>query len=238
MCALIGLYSYPALSQDDAAWKKMVTEAKKTGDAGAMLALAREALSPMEVRASGATHSDQVHPEDNQPAPVINFDAGLNAKTTYATNGVFLETSPAYYFLARGTPYVVLGPNALNPRSPIFTRMTAEHELFHAKRHGGDPRPLVDRELETWTHVFVTYFHDVHPFKQRWVPLVAYYEDADAGEREAALEKLVAYYRTPPADADAVRAAFDEWLGRRRKDDKTMSSRLVADLERALTAAR
>ncbi|HXI14616.1 MAG TPA: hypothetical protein VNM92_18515 [Thermoanaerobaculia bacterium] len=224
-------------------WKKKVTEAKALTDEAkmheAMLALVREALRSSEVRPSGTQHSDQVHPEDNQPAPVVNFDARLNQKTTYASSGTRLE-GPAYYFLAQGKPYVVLGPRALDSRSPVFTRLSAAHELFHAKNHVGDPRPISDRELETWTHVFVTLFQEVYPLKQRWAPLVSFYEAADPGERKAALDKLVHYYRTPPSTAGddkgqaRLRVAFEEWLGRRRKDTATASSRLVADLDKAI----
>lgn len=249
---ILSIVPLPASAQDGSdpapdGWKKKVTEAKALEDEterrDALLALVREALGSLEVRASGNTHADQVHPEDNQPAPVVNFDARLNEKTTYATDGRRLETSPAYYFVAKGRGYAVMGPGALNPRSPIFTRMSAEHELFHARRHVGDPRPIVDRELETWTHMFVTFFHEVIPFKQRWAPLVSNYENADAGEQQATLEKLTSYYRAPPESAAnaaaraGLRAAFDEWLGRRKKDEATASSKLVADLEKALVVA-
>ena len=140
--------------------------------------------------------------------------------------------------MANGRGYIVLGPRSLDPRSPVFTRMLAEHDSLHARRHVADPRPLPDRELEAWTHVFVTYFHEVHPFKQRWAPLVSNYENADPGERQAALNHLVRYYRSPPGDEraqDATRTAFDEWLGRRQKDAATTGSKLVADLTRELT---
>ena len=224
--ALIALYASPAASQDNidpalVEWRKKVTEAKalqdETQKRDAMLALVREALPSHEVRPAGT---------NNEPAPVINFDTRLE-KT-------------GNYFVAQGRPYVVLGPKSLDPRSPVFTRMIAEHELFHAKHHVGDPRPLVDRELETWTHVFVTYFHEVYPFKQRWAPLVSNFEESDPGERKVALDKLVSYYRTPAVgDEEAkakVRVAFDEWLGRRRKDPATASSKLVADLDSAIAA--
>ncbi|MBA2304129.1 MAG: hypothetical protein H0W08_16050 [Acidobacteria bacterium] len=246
--ALISLTGAPSAFQEKPAaapseWEKKVIEAKaitdETKKGEAMVALVREALGSKEVRLSGTAHADQVHPEDNQPAPAVNFDPRMNLKNSYATQARRLETSPAYYFLGKGTPYVVLGPRALDPRGPAFTRMQAEHELFHAKTHVGDPRPVADRELETWTHVFVTSFHEVHPFKQKWAPLVTNYEEADPGERKAALDKLVAYYRTPtPAVDDAgraiIRTAFDEWLSRRKKDADSSSSMLVHDLEKAL----
>jgi len=248
---LIPLLGVPQPLQDKPAaapseWERKVTEAKAllddTKKGEAMLALVREALGSKEVRLSGDVHTGQVHPEDNQPAPVVNFDPRMNKKNSYATAARRLETSPAYYFLGKGTPYVVLGPRALDPRSPVFTRLQAEHELFHAKHHVADPRPVTDRELETWTHVFVTLFHEVHPFKQKWAPLVTNYEEADPGERKAALDKLVAYYRMPASASDdagraIIRTAFDEWLGRRKKDADTSTSRLVQDLEKAFASS-
>lgn len=198
----------------DPEWKKRVTEAKALGDAeksAAMLALLREALPAHDVRLSGEVH---------HPAPVVNFDATMTDRT-------------GRYFVSEGQPYVVIGPRALDERGVVFTRMLVEHELFHATHHVGDTRPAAERELETWTHVFVTYFREVIPFKQRWAPLVTHYEEAGGDERRAALEKLVAYYRAAPPE---VRTAFDEWLERRRKDSATASSALVADLDQSLRA--
>ena len=212
-------------------WGKKVTAANALEDESAkgasMLALLREALPSHEVVPSGNAHPDQVHPEDNQPAPVVNFDVNLNEKLSYATNAVRLATSRAYYFLGQGTPYVVVGPRVFDPRSPAFTRMQVAHELFHAANHVGDGRPIDDRELETWTHVFVQHFEEIYPFKQRWAPLVQFYERADPGERKASLDKLVQYRASA---GPAVRAAFDEWLERRRKDPATADSQLVADV--------
>ncbi|HET7712678.1 MAG TPA: hypothetical protein VFL80_12170 [Thermoanaerobaculia bacterium] len=220
---------------DDAPWTKRVTETLALPDRPekheAMLALLREALPGITVRLSGSTHGEQVHPADNQPAPVVNFDPYLNEKSTYSANPRRLETSPAYYFVAQGKPYVVVGPNALNPKSPVFTRLHAGHELFHAKHHLGDPRPLPDRELETWTHMVVTYFRDLIPFKQKWLPLISFYGQSDESEQKAAVKKLVAFYRG--ADRD-VQIEFDQWLARRRKDSATSTSKLVADLGKPL----
>ncbi|HXG55456.1 MAG TPA: hypothetical protein VNJ03_08780, partial [Vicinamibacterales bacterium] len=151
-----------------------------------------------------------------------------------------LATNFGYYFTVKGVAYVVLGPAALDPRGPVFTRLSSGHELFHAEHHVGDPRPLEDRELETWTAMFVNYFHDIHPFRQRWAPMVSYYEQANPVEQKIALDKLVAYYRAPPAsvetksDSAAVGAAFTDWVARRKKDAETSSSKLVRDLEAAI----
>lgn len=230
------------------AWRQKVTAAKALDDEtvkrDTLLALVREALRTREVRLSGNAHNDQVHPDDNQPAPVVNFDARLNQKSSVkfrpSTVTRPLQNNFGYYFTSDGAGYVVIGPAALDPRSPVFTRMAAEHELFHANTHVGDPRPLEDRELETWTQMFVTFFHEVHRFNQRWAPMLAYYDEADPGERKAAIDRLAAYYRAPPSAAgdDAarleIRTAFEEWLARRKKDSSASGARLITDVEKAI----
>ncbi|HXH06539.1 MAG TPA: hypothetical protein VNI83_08105 [Vicinamibacterales bacterium] len=211
----------------------------------AFIELVREALGTQDVRPSGTAYPNEVHPADNQPAPVVNFDIRLNQKSSARRRDGgpvrSLERNFGYYFSVGGKGYVVLGPAALDPRSPVFTRMAAEHELFHAQHHVGDPRPLAERELEAWTHVFITFFHDVYSFRQRWAPLVGYYEEAGPAARKAALEALAAYYRTPPSTdggtANAIRTAFEEWLARRKKDPATADAGLVADLEQAIAVS-
>jgi hypothetical protein len=251
---LIGLSAGPALAEPAVdpsllEWRKRVTEAKSLEDEtrrrDAMLALLREALHPLEVTHSGLNYEDRVHPDDNVPAPTVNFDARLNQKTSARPRSGAptrsLENNFGYYFSMGGVGYVVIGPAALDPRSPMLTRLAAEHELFHAMHHVGDPRPIDDRELETWSQMFVTFFHDVYQFRQRWGPMFAYYGKASDGERRAAIDRLVAYYRDPAAPSDGertavdVRMAFEEWLERRQTEKGTKT--LINDLEGALAAA-
>lgn len=231
-------------------WRDKLTAAKtltdETARRDALLALMREALKDRDVQPSGTKSAGQVHPDDNRPVPVVNFDVNLQNKTAYSANPEAstrsLATNFGYYFTVKGVAYVVLGPAALDPRGPVFTRLSSGHELFHAEHHVGDPRPIEDRELETWTAMFVKYFHDVHTFRQKWGPLVTYYEQANPVEQKIALDKLVAYYRSPPSsiesksDSAAVAAAFKDWLARRKKDAETSASKLVRDLETAIAA--
>ncbi len=229
-------------------WRDKLTAAKALTDESqrrdALLALMREALKDRDVQLSGTKSPGQVHPDDNRPVPVVNFDINLQNKAAYHANPEAatrsLATNFGYYFTVKGVAYVVLGPAALDPRGPVFTQLSAGHELYHAEHHVGDPRPLEDRELETWTAMFVKYFHDIHPFRQRWAPMVSYYEKANPVEQKIALDKLVAYSRAPPSstetksDSAAVSAAFQDWLARRNKDVETTSSKLVRDLEAAI----
>lgn len=232
----------PVLLASDAPWRDRVIAAKAIDDpaqrAEAMLALVKEALWPREVRLTGTKGTDHVEREDNEPAPVVNFDPRLNQKkSARPRNGGAtrsLENNAGYYFSADGVGYIVIGPAGLDPRSTAFTRLITDHEMFHAENHVGDPRPLNDRELETWSTMFVEHFDEIHPFKQRWAPMFHYYDDSDAGEKKAAVDRLVAYYRAPDTTTEE-RKAFDEWLGRRKKDGK-ISSAMPGDLEAALKA--
>ena len=218
-------------------WRARVTAARALDDPSlkkeAMLLLVREALSPHRVELSGEIHPDQVHPSDNKPAPIFNFDLRLNQKTSaQARSGVTprsLQNNFGYYFSYQGVGYVVLGPAALDPRGPVLTRLAAEHEMFHAGHHVGDPRGGADRELETWTTMFVRFFDEVHQFKQQWRPMLNYYDDATPKEQVAAVQRLIQYRSAAPAPA---RAAFDEWMVSRKTD--TPSSRFLQDLEQAI----
>jgi hypothetical protein len=140
-----------------------------------------------------------------------------------------LKSNFGYYFTVDRVPYVVIGPAAIDPRSPILTRLAVEHEMFHAEHHPGDPRSLSDRELETWSSMFVRFFGDVHQFNQQWRPMFSYYEEATAAEREASIQRLARYYR---AGDPKIQTAFEQWLARRKKD--LPSSKLVSDLEAQL----
>lgn len=221
-------------------WRARVTAAKaledETQKRDALLALVREALSGRDVRLSGTSNVKHVDPADNAPAPVVNFDVRLNRKMSASlrsgAESRSLQGNFGYYFSKDGKAYVVLGPAALDPRSAAFTRLAADHELFHAEHHVGETRPIHDRELETWSHMFTRYFHDLSEFKQRWAPMLGYYEEADAAERRRALDRLVAYYRS--ATNDSIRVSMREWLAARRRD--SAASWLVRDLEAALTA--
>lgn len=219
------------------AWGDRVTAAKAIPEESqrnqAMLKLIREALAPHEVQLSGASNPTNVDPADNLPAPVINFDPKLNDKQSAvprsggATRS--LKNNSGYYFSKEGKGYVVIGPAALDRRDAVFTQLAAEHELYHAMNHVGDSRPLNDRELETWSKMFVAFFPRMHQHRQQWAPMLSYYNDAGDQERAAAMERLVSFYQS--ADA-TIRAAFEDWLTRRRADHAT--ARFVADLSIAI----
>jgi hypothetical protein len=218
-------------------WRTRVEAAKALTDVtarnDAMLALMREALDPHEVQMSGTSNATNVDPDDNQPAPILNFDPLLNEKQSAAPRSGgptrSLKNNFGYYFSYQGKGYVVLGPASLDRRDPVFTQLAAEHELYHAMNHVGDGRPLNDRELETWSKMFVVFFPRVHQYRQQWAPMLNYYDDASEPERAAAMERLVSLYQRSDS---AIRNAFEEWLIRRRED--RASSQMVSHLSAAL----
>ena len=216
-----------------AAWRSRVEAAQAMTDTAAqrdsMIRLVQEALGPsIEVRGAGNSVPSQTSPADYAPAPVVNFDIHLGAKRSSATS---------YYFTSGDTSYVVLGPESLNPAGQNRTQNMAHHELFHALNHFSDSRPVLDREVEVWTDIFVKTFHDAYPYKMLWTPLVTSYEGATPAEQQVALHRLVQYYRKGPQGAISVRCAaevrfeYEEWLRRRMRDSTTASRKLIKDLQ-------
>lgn len=237
-----------APARDPADWGDDVRAAQQIQDearrAQAMLALVQRALGAQtRVQLAGNTHPAQVHPDDCQPLPVVNFDIRLNDKSSYSSQGrgYSLRRNYGYSFRTGGSTYSVIGPNALDPRSPLFTRMSVEHELYLGtawlNRTGRADPNRSNQELDLWVHDFRNYFHQLYSFGQQWLPLVQYYESADATPRQAALQQLLDYYNHPPVPANEqarIRDAFARWLRRRLGDAATASLRLIQDLEAQL----
>lgn len=235
----------PAMSPGP--WGDDVRAARRITDISrrraAMVVLARRALrgTAIRVHVAGNSSPTQVHPNDYRPAPVLNFDVNLNSKRSWpSTPGAptrALSINEGYFFTRGSTAYAIIGPRALNPASPLFTRMRAEHELYHTRRHVRTTVSFVDRELETWTLDFRNYFHQLYRYRVQWGPLIDYYQRATSGARRRSLSRLVSYYNSPPVparEADRVRAAFARWLRRRLRHSAHRSMQLIRDLESRL----
>ena len=213
-------------------WKSRVEAAQALTDSiakrDALLALVREALGP-DTRVELARNSSPTRPDtaDYAPFPVVNFDINLADKR---------DSGTAYFFSAGDKAYVILGPSAVHTRGPVTTQHNAQHEVYHARYHVGDARPMLDREVEVWADIFIKTFHDVYPHKLLWNPLMSSYENASPAERQITLHKLVNYYNNPPVDQitkaclEEFRTEFAGWAGRRIADEKTVWKRLVRDL--------
>ncbi|HEU4747632.1 MAG TPA: redoxin family protein [Gemmatimonadaceae bacterium] len=216
-----------------ASWKSRVEAAQKTMDLDArrdsMIVLVREVLGPgVVVLPARNSVPNQPHPADYSPFPVVNFDLRLGDKR---------DASTSYHFNSGGQTYVVVGPGSLTPAGPSRLLQNANHEMYHAVHHVGDPRPVLDREVEVWTHLFTTQFHTQYPYKMVWAPLLSSYERASPAERRIALHNLVNYYNSPPVDAGCVadfRTAFSDWWGRRARDTRNLNKQLVNDLQARL----
>jgi hypothetical protein len=226
------------LSGNPAHWAQDVDLAKQAGDEAAMLTLVRQALGAnIQVRLAGKANRTTVDAQDYAPAPTLNFDPLLNRKNP-AGSSANLAIDNGYSFNHRGTSYAVLGPNAVDRRDPLFTKMYAEHELFHVTHHMQDAEPHdANHEVEAWTDNFVNYFHQfMHlqlPDRPVWKPLADYYERADAQHRQAAIARLRSYFQNPPVpntDQDKVRKYIAGWIHRKLRDGDFPSKTLLNDM--------
>ena len=250
-------------------WSKDVTDAKTAKDAAKMAALVETAIASMKRKVVVAKTSPggSVDPKDYQPLPDLNFDINLNTKRSKplssgaaaAAATRSLAPNYGYFFTDGGNTYVILGPNALNEDSPVFTQMYAEHELYHTTHHiaaaaksspsAPTTKPTTtpaastdfeDQEVETHTQDFINYFHQLHSFRPAWGPLIDYYEKASAPAQKSALALLQGYYKSPPsppiaaADVSKIKKAFEAWVRRRLKDSATASKKLIQDLSSSL----
>jgi hypothetical protein len=244
-------------------WSKDVTDAKDKKDADAMAALVETAIASTKrkVVAAKTSSGGTIDPKDYKPLPTINFDINLNSKNSkpLTTGGTTrpLSKNSGYWFSDSGNLYIVLGPNALDPQSPLFTVMFYEHEMYHIAHHapaaptsapstkapssGPTSKPATrttdEEELETYTQDFLNYFHQLRSFRPGWINLIEFYEKSGAPEQAAALARLKAYYASPPvgaADVDGVKKSFEAWVRRRLKDPATASKQLIVDLSKGL----
>jgi hypothetical protein len=187
---------------------------------------------------AGTAHTTLVR-EDYAPQPVVNFDVNLHGKRAVEDNRL-LNRNAGYSFRRGSETVSVLGPKALEPRRLEETQMFAQHELYVGSATNIN-RDDATVELESWTRNFTGYFHRyIHlPLSDRpgWRRIVEYYDGASADAQHAALQQLVAYYNTPPADTDAerVRREIRRWMG--RLTSRNEGGTLVPALNAALPAA-
>lgn len=220
-------------------WRAAVTAATQLPpdqQGAAMTSLAQQALSGLglTVHQAGTGHPDQVHPNDYAETPAINFDPRLNQKTRFGQSGGGrpIGDNVGYNFVVGNRRYAIIGPNSLNPNTQLTTQQYAQHELSLVA--ATQPGPGQDRnaqELRQWTEDFRGYFHQYAalPLPQRpvWGPLAGYYEQAGAGDRQAAIQRLVEYFNGQP---EAVQRAMRSWA-------RHHPSTLTNDLTTALPAA-
>jgi Domain of unknown function (DUF4157) len=227
-------------------WDQQVIAAKAESDQAKKLA----AMAQLVQQAVGKTTTvhtvplgKTLDPADLKAIPAVNVDLNLNKKQSWPTTKGAptrqLTRNYGYAFNKGADLYVVLGPNALDARSPIFTEMYVQHELFHAAHHltskpakGEQARSDADEELEAWTNDFTNYFERLFQSRQQWAPLLDYYEKATAAARKTSLASIVAFYR---AVDPRVQAAVDRWLKRRQADPNHASLELVKNLAAAFT---
>jgi Domain of unknown function (DUF4157) len=237
-----GLRAAPAFApaRKPASWKEQVAAANAIADpkkkSAALTALVQAAISGRTVRQAGTSSKDAVDPADYDAVPAINFDPLLNSKKKWHSSNVASNNVGYTFSITKGKTthsYSILGPMAIDgDKGQVWTQMYADHELYHAAHDLTSTASDRDPELEPWTHTFVTYFLQVPD--QRWVPIITYYETAEAKAQAKALDALAAF---AGGLSKADRAKFDDWLGRRLKDSETASKKLIVDLDKKLGSA-
>jgi hypothetical protein len=244
-----GLQLQPEAEKPAAAptWEQRVTDARAEADEPKRLA-AMAQLAQQAVGKVATVHSVPIgttlDPSQLKAAPEVNFDLNLNKKQSWPSTKdaptKLLKTNAGYSFSKGADTYIVLGPNALDPRSELFTQMFVAHELFHVQHHlapGKRPKRAQTKaeeageEVEAWTSSFTTYFEQLVPFRQQWAPLLSYYQGAESGSQQAAIKSIVAFYK---AADPKVQAAVHRWLKRRQADPGHTSLKMVKDLAAAL----
>ena len=233
----------PARQQQS--WAQLVAAAQAEADvtrrSAAMVALVRQALPSRTVREAGTSTTATVDPADYSAVPAINFDVRLNSKTKWRSTAVASDNVGYTFSVTSGgtrLAYSILGPMVLDAnKGQIGVQMYADHELFHA----GHPTPSGvshdDDEVQAWTDTFVHYFLPTYLQRESWLPLINYYERANAAPRTASLNAIVSFANalsTAPATPRSDRAKFVVWLQRRLGDPATVSKHLMIDLSARL----
>lgn len=213
-------------------WSKDVKQAEDTDDDSMRVALIKKALEPKFKVNVEKTADGPVDAADYDKAPVINFDLNLKRKKKVKESTdeepEFVGKNPGYSFDKGSDTYAIIGPTALNPASPLITRATAEHELYHTTHHLGRYKKKKTKEeiaaeekltkeqrrekhkmeesneeLETWTVDFINYFHQylvIGTGRPVWSPLLDYYSTASDDQKRDSLAKLTRYYEQPASD--------------------------------------
>jgi hypothetical protein len=231
-----------ARGQEIPDWTAKVNAATDEAAKAKLIRLALGEGIPVEV--AGTSDSKFANPDDYQPFPTVNFDINLNSKRAWSNRRGrreketthTLKSNYGFSFVGikdkKRIKYLVLGPTALDARSPDFTRRAYEHELYHVQHHLERRGNDANEELETYTQDFINYFHLLRSYGESWKRPILFYELAEAGPRKAALAQLVDYYKDPRAknplipeeQVEGVKDLFAIWLSQRLNDDEKLSN--------------
>jgi len=233
-----------ARGQEIPDWAAKVKAASSVAAKADLIGLALGKGQDNPVAVAGTSDSKFANPDDYQPFPTVNFDINLNSKRAWSNRRRRREKETThtlksnYGFSFVGIKdkerfkYLVLGPTALNARSPDFTRKAYEHELYHVQHHLDRKGDDANEELETYTQDFINYFHLLRSYGESWKRPILFYELAEADSRKAALAQLVDYYKDPRAknplilkeQVEGVKDLFAIWLSQRLNDDEKLSN--------------
>ncbi len=155
----------------------------------------------------------------------VNFDARLNAKTRNASQygqTDFRQPAPDEIDI-----YIILGPNALNPIGPQFTRMAFDHENEHAgdfliQFATGTPHgATAGEELDIYVGLFSHFFLEMWEidstacswrFAEDFGPMFSYYVSAASGEQDSAFDSIAMFYDVRVKGIPCNVMKFKIWL--------------------------
>lgn len=166
----------------------------------------------------------------------VNFDNNLAAKGGGA--GLYGRTVFRTPTANTIEIYIILGPNALDPIGPQFTRMAFDHENSHAGDFliqfaiGTPHAATAGEELAIYAEMFSLYFLDMWDINNaacRWGladdfrPLFSYYVSASALDRDKAFDSLKLFYEVRIRAIPCNLMKFKIWL------QSVMNARLATD---------
>src|SRR5262249_13782417 len=102
--------------------------------------------------------------------PTVSYDDGLNSKQDRSRDAGYTKAPSSGSGAAPKTDfYVVLGPEALDPKELTTTTVILNHEFDHVRRirNGSTQSGADEKEIETWTDTFVHEFHLSYAIRDR-----------------------------------------------------------------------
>lgn len=220
-------------------WSQRVTNARGMAAGAArnqcMTDLISEALGPSKTVHQSTNNRPNINAAINANAYTelgsfehVNFDQNLNAKTGNANQfgqAVFRTTAGG----ANLRLFIILGPRAVNPIGPQFTRMAYEHEDAHATDFliqwatgAGPHAATAGEELYIYSQDFSNYFLDLWTINNTppcafqlandFPQLFPNYAAAGVNDRNRAFTEIQAFYQVRIQRIPCNLMKFKIWL--------------------------
>lgn len=224
-------------------WGERVEAGKRAANHRALLALMQEALRGKAAEVVAATTRERSIKAAARAGKYAKSERGtlrVNFDFNFARKEEVAGELAGFCAVARRTPYIVLGPDALSRISPDVTVMMFDHEKAHAERRLAEvaagkatitEEATADEELEISTNDFLNNFLKLWTIKKvrpgwkewevhRYEGLFRYYEQASTKAQNAAFAKIRQFYVANCKGKPCQDWKFGEWL---RKVEATAS---------------